>query len=255
MYNWSNINLTYVYDGSFEGYLTTIFYIFESKQIPMYIKSENASMPFTYPIFHIETDISKSYRVFQGILKISELTLYYTNNVFLSSFEEKEILILKYLIDAFKYGTEVNHMLALDEVLKMQKINKTVLLEIQRLKGFIRFSEIAPNLFFTEIEPDNNITEILCEHFQKRFPLQNFIIQDCKRNLIGIYNEHEISIKENCVLHINRLSHKELHYQDMWKEFFKTVAITERKNSRLQKQYMPKRYWKYIFETSAQQES
>ena len=42
MYNWTNINLTYVYDGSFEGYLTTVFHIFETKQIPMYIKNENA---------------------------------------------------------------------------------------------------------------------------------------------------------------------------------------------------------------------
>ncbi len=250
MYNWTNINLTYVYDGSFEGYLTTVFHIFETKQVPMYIKNEDTSIPFTCPIFHIETDTSKSYRVFQGILKISELTLYYTNNVFLSGFEDKETLLLKYLIDAFKYGAKVNHMLALDEVLKVQKINRNVTLEIQRLKGFIRFAEIIPDIFFAEIEPDNNITEILCEHFKRRFPTQNFIIQDRKRSLIGIYNKREISIRENSSLDITHLSQNELRYQDMWKEFFKTITISERKNSRLQKQYMPKRYWKYIFETT-----
>ena len=33
-------------------------------------------------------------------------------------------------------------------------------------------------------------------------------------------------------------------YQELWKMFFKTISIKERKNPRYQMQFMPKKYWK-----------
>ncbi|ETI99568.1 MAG: hypothetical protein Q611_LSC00264G0001, partial [Leuconostoc sp. DORA_2] len=39
-------------------------------------------------------------------------------------------------------------------------------------------------------------------------------------------------------------------YSSLWKCYFKSTTIEERKNLRLQRQMMPKRYWKHIFETS-----
>jgi len=36
--------------------------------------------------------------------------------------------------------------------------------------------------------------------------------------------------------------------QMLWKKYFKSMAIEERKNLKLQQQNMPKKYWKYLVE-------
>jgi len=41
---------------------------------------------------------------------------------------------------------------------------------------------------------------------------------------------------------------EELDIEDLWKTFFQTIAIEERKNERCQKSFMPKKYWKYMIE-------
>ena len=47
----------------------------------------------------------------------------------------------------------------------------------------------------------------------------------------------------------NKLSLYEDEYQKLWKTYFKSTTIEERKNLQLQARMMPKRYWKHIFET------
>ena len=45
------------------------------------------------------------------------------------------------------------------------------------------------------------------------------------------------------------------YYEDMWKEFYKTIGIKERKNDRCRMNFMPKKYWKYIVEVSDNEKS
>ena len=47
---------------------------------------------------------------------------------------------------------------------------------------------------------------------------------------------------------IPNFSENERKYQELWTAFFKTIAIKERSNSRLQMQYMPKKYWQDLIE-------
>ena len=51
--------------------------------------------------------------------------------------------------------------------------------------------------------------------------------------------------KENQEVHLDQ---EEKQFQELWKDYFKNIAIEERKNPRLQKQFMQKRYWKYLTE-------
>jgi probable DNA metabolism protein len=41
-------------------------------------------------------------------------------------------------------------------------------------------------------------------------------------------------------------------YQDLWQQYFKSVNIAARKNTRLHIQHMPRRYWKYLPEKRVQ---
>lgn len=116
------------------------------------------------------------------------------------------------------------------------------------LNGLLRFIEIGDNLFYASIHPDNNIIENLGQHFIRRLPSQNFIIHDKNRNISFLYNTKEYKIIDSTLLTIPDISEKEKKYQELWIAFFKTIAIKERSNPRLQMQYMPKKYWEDLVE-------
>lgn len=250
MFNWNIINKIYVYDGTFEGLLSMVFDCYIKKVIPLRIVSKNKlEINFLDSIEEIKTDTIKSKRIFDGIYKnISYDTLYNSYYAFLSNGKEKEINILKYILNGFVIGPKINTMLSLDFVFNVCSMRKRMLGEAHRFKGLLRFSEVGSNLFYAPIHPDNNILENLGHHFIRRLPTQNFIIHDKNRNIAFLYNTKEYKIIDSSCIAIPNISEAERKYQELWTAFFKTIAIKERINSRLQMQYMPKKYWQDLTE-------
>ncbi|MDR1181486.1 MAG: DUF4130 domain-containing protein, partial [Bacteroidales bacterium] len=44
------------------------------------------------------------------------------------------------------------------------------------------------------------------------------------------------------------LAEEECYFQATWKQYLQSISIKERKNPNLQRQHMPKRFWKYLTE-------
>ena len=252
MSNWKLINKTYVYDGSFDGFLTIVFDSYSNKVLPQKIYSYKDYVEnFLDKVLYIKTDYEKSKRVFNGIEKnICYESLYNSYNAFLSNEKDKKIHILKYLCNGFDVGPKINNMITTSYVFKVINMRRKALAECHKLKGLLRFQEIGNNLCYSSIHPDNNILEPLGHHFINRLPSMNFIIHDKNRDVCFIYNSKEYEIIDSKNLKIPEISDNEKIYQDLWKMFFKTIAIEERKNSRCQMQYMPKKYWKDLIEMS-----
>lgn len=250
MSNWKLINKTYLYDGTLDGFLTIVFHSYASKTLPQKIFPEaNYSSNFLDKILFIETDFKKSKRVFTGIEKnIGYDALYNTYYAFLSNEPEKEMHLLKYVCDGFDIGPKINNRLTISYVFKVMNMKKRAFGECHRLKGLLRFQEVGKNLYYASIHPDNNILEPLGHHFIRRLPTQNFIIHDKIRNICLLYNGIEYQIIDATNIKIPDISEEEQKYQELWKLFFKTIAISERKNPRCQMQYMPKKYWKDLIE-------
>lgn len=250
MSNWKLINKTFLYDGTFDGFLTIVFICYSSRTLPQKIFSEaEYTANFLDHTIYIETDFEKSKRVFNGIEKsISYTTLYNTYYAFLSNEKDKEMYILKYLCDGFDIGPKINNMLTVSYVFKVINMKKRSFGECHRLKGLLRFQEIGNNLYYASIHPDNNIIEPLGHHFISRLPNQNFIIHDKIRDLCLLYNGNEYKIIDSRNIKIPNISYEEQKYQELWKLFFRTIAIKERKNARCQMQYMPKKYWQDLIE-------
>lgn len=250
MSNWKLINKTYLYDGTWDGFLTMVFNSYASKTLPQKIFSESDYFPnFLDKTLRIETDFEKSKRVFRGIEKnIGYDALYNTYYGFLSNEPEKEMYLLKYVCDGFDIGPKINNRITTSYVFKVMNMRKRTLGECHRLKGLLRFQEVGKNLYYASIHPDNNILEPLGHHFIRRLPTQNFIIHDKIRNLCLLYNGTEYQIIDSTNIKIPDISEEEQKYQELWKLFFKTIAIPERKNPRCQMQYMPKKYWKDLIE-------
>ncbi len=250
MFNWNVIEKTYVYDGSFEGLLTMVFNCYIQKTIPCKIISQDEfAQNFLENFENKQTEEEKASRIFHGIVKnISYDTLYNSYYAFLSNTKEKEMAILKYLLNGFVIGPKINTMLSIDFVFSVYAMRKKTLSEAHKLKGLLRFMEIGNNVFYASIHPTHNVLENVGHHFIKRLPMQNFIIHDKNRNIAFLYNTTEYVIRDDSTLLLPNISEEEKKYQMLWKTFFDTIAIKERTNPRLQMQFMPKKYWQDLTE-------
>lgn len=242
--------IVYIYDGSFEGLLTCIYEAFFSKENPIDIVSESGLQhSFINTYKYISTDDIKSDKVYNAVRsKISRQALENAYYVFLSENIEAGRLVLEYLRLGFKVKDKIDNYLANDSVLKVNKISQRVGFEKHRMMGFVRFSHLDGDLYYAPIEPDNNITVLLAPHFAERLADQNWIIHDVRRQIAAVYNKKSW-ILVNAPENFNpRISKEEEEYRKLWKEFFHSIAIEERYNPMLQRNLMPKRYWKYITE-------
>ncbi len=244
----------FIYDDTFEGLLTAIYDGFYSKNPPTSIYGEgDSNAPLLLGnIVNIPTEKIKFKKVRDAIInKIDVLCLKKIYMVYLYNYTDKGIVIFRYLKTAFKLGKDIHLFLNLDIVRLVDNINKRVSLESHRFKGFIRFTYIDNKFLYSSIEPDNDILELIGDHFKKRFPNEYFIIHDIIREKALVYNNISYEIIDMSIDDYEKLTYHSDEYSDLWNAYFRSTDIEERKNLKLQSRMMPKRYWKHILETKS----
>lgn len=241
----------YIYDNTFEGLLTSIFYAYSCKENCIITKSKDYIPSLLNEVIDISTEYDKFERVYKSIIdKLNDEILRNIYYLYLSDFSDSDSLTLKYLKLCYKYGTNINLAKNNDIIILVDKYTKKVTGEAHRFNGFVRFKEIAPLSFYASIEPDHNILPLILNHFTNRFSDQNFIIHDLKREIAIVYNKESAAIteflKEDAKI-LNSFKQEGV-YESLWKTFYDSVNIKERKNHRLRNQHMPKRYWHHLTE-------
>ena len=109
--------------------------------------------------------------------------------------------------------------------------------------------------------PKQNIGEAIAREREKKGLSQRQLA-----NAIGISNaelskiesgERELpnpKILKKISKHIDlNYNNKEKNTEELWKSFFKTIAIKERENRKCQQNFMPKKYWQNILEMESEQ--
>ncbi|MDN5734437.1 MAG: TIGR03915 family putative DNA repair protein, partial [Psychrobacter sp.] len=146
-------------------------------------------------------------------------------------------------------------------VLELVQTVKSVGREKHRMEAFVRFEHTTDDIYFARVEPDFNVLPLIGEHFRQRYQDQYWAIYDITRGY-GIYYDksnstatHPAALQtitdlDDAVLRRPASIHSadEQRYQQFWQGYFTNVNITERKNPRLHRQYLPQRYWKYLSE-------
>jgi len=244
------IQTCYVYDGSFEGLLTAIYEAYYQSEKPDFIASQsNYQENLLVKKIVIQTDCLKADRVYNSIIKkISYEALRKVFCVFISELPESATMIYEYLRLGWKIGKDVDFFLSEQRVLDVHTVFKKVSHEKHRMLGFIRFRKIKGNIYYAPIEPDYNIVGLLAPHFVRRFSDQYFVIHDVRRNSAVVYNRREWIISEFTANQVIVLDNDEQNIQNLWKQFFDSITIKDKINPKLQKQFMPKRYWKHLIE-------
>ena len=254
MHNWTIVDHIYIYDATIEGLLTIVYKCIQDKELAKLITTENNHIPnlLDRPIY-IKTDLEKAKDLLEEIeYQISPLTLYYLFTAFKSGRTDKEDIIARYLIYGFKYGSTINEMLHNEWVYEVQQLCQQVKCDAHKLIGFLRFNQIANDYLYAEYESEHDIIEYLAQHFKVRLPNETWIIHDRNREKISLYSKGDLAIVDASEFKIPTNYNDE--YVGLWKQYFKDISIKERENRRCQKNFMARKYWKYMVELEGENE-
>jgi probable DNA metabolism protein len=250
---------TILYDGTFEGFLTVIFELYNRKIEPYSIVREELYQPHMFSdVETISTDNGKSQRVWKGLCrKLSmdgQKIIYY---VYLSEINGIELTIYRFIRKVFASEKSIEQDFGDEVVLKMWNLGKKVARESHRILMFVRFQKTLDGLYYAVFDPQYNVLPLSIEHFRKRFADQKWVLYDTRRNYGFYYDLKEVSEIQFTDSRIDSktgrvneslLDEDELPFQKLWKIYFKEMEIKERHNFKLHRQHMPKRFWKYLIE-------
>jgi len=244
-----------LYDGSFDGLLSAIYYVYDCKLQSVTIQREDKPRPMFGSVVRIDTEEKKAQRVWKAIRKKSKnsQSFYYT---FLSERGDMERILLAYARHVFDSGKNIAGDYGNEAVLQVAKIAKSVGREKHRMEAFVRFRLTKDNIYFATIEPDFNVLPIILKHFKSRYADQQWIIYDLKRKYGIRYDLERVEeIEFNFENNFNPtetseliFAPEEMEFQKLWKNYFKSTNIKSRKNMKLHIRHVPKRYWKYLSE-------
>ncbi len=138
-------------------------------------------------------------------------------------------------------------------ILQTHKLGLNANRECQHLKGFLRFRELENGVLFAPVDPKNHLLPELMEHFSDRFPSENFMILDERRQIFGIHKAKEswfLATDEGTAekIKMTDVSEGEEYYSGLFKHFCKTIAIKDRRNLDLQRNMLPLRFRTYMTE-------
>jgi len=240
--------MDYLYDGTFEGLMTCIYYHYKKENASgIYVKIKY-QQSLIYNSETVETDVLKSGVVIDAInIKISREAYINVFYCYLSNIENKENIILDFLIFAFKYGKKTMNFFTNEKVFPINEAYIKVSREEHKFLGILRFSDIGV-ILYAKFSPDNDLMLLLIDHFADRYKYEKFIVHDEKRRKAAVYANGVWEIKENINFDNLEYSQNEKKIQSLWKQYFTDLAIKERTNTNLQFQFVPTRYRKNMAE-------
>jgi len=248
---------TIFYDGSFEGLLSTVFEIYERKLTLVKLqKGEWYSSAMFESTLNVITSEVNSNRVLKGLRqKLSPAGVERLYIAHMAEIDGEESNLLGYIRYVFDTAQNIEDDYGNRFVLRLSEIIRMIRRERHRMEAFVRFQKLKDGTFYSAIEPDFNVLPLLIKHFKSRYADQKWIIYDIKRNFGLYYDLHDTQYivldfstvnKPGDVM--NAYTEDESIYQHLWQNYFKSVNIPARKNTKLHVRHIPKRYWRHLTE-------
>jgi len=259
---------TWLYDGTFRGYLTVICTLMEAGWPEAAIDKNTQDQP---GLFNTEQVILAAdpvkYEAMAELIKkkISRESLNIARSAFLSEAPNIEQALYTFVRMGLEKGPEIIHRLDHDHIIKVLKASRRTFFEANKYKGIIRFTDCGDGVKYACMEPDTNVLPIVAAHFKARFPADKWILHDTKRGLALLYDTGSLELIKRDALEgtpvaaagqgaaSDRVGGTEAvecddPYALLWIKYFRIMGIESRKNSRLQKQFLPLKRRKYVLE-------
>ena len=250
--------LIFRYDKTFEGLLSALFDAYSRKTFPDKLVGESDPIPmFTEEAHKVITRSEASNRVWIALQKkLPKEVCGMLMHVWLSEEAGSDELLFRYMRKVFDSPHFNEADFADNDILQAKKIAQKVARERLFLIQFVRFQKATDDIFFAPVAPRHNALPLAIHHFTDRFADQKWVIYDLKRKYGYYYDlkavteitlnndEHLLSGKLDETL----MANDEKLFQQLWKNYFNAMTIKERINPRLQRQHLPRRFWKYLTE-------
>ncbi|WP_372933545.1 TIGR03915 family putative DNA repair protein [Mariniphaga sediminis] len=251
--------LIFNYDSTFEGLLTSVFEAYNRNRFPDAIQAKGRQPESLFAeVVEIDSVTEKADRVWKGIQKkVTKRNSQLLFHAFLSEEEGIEMKILRFVQRLFAEEVNIETDFGDPDVLYLVQTDRKVKREAMRMMQFVRFQQTKDGLYFCGIEPRYDVLPMVITHFRNRFADQQWLMYDLRRNYGAFYNKKSVEEVVLTSQEINRntgqvnrnvLEESDAFYQTLWKSYFQNISIKERKNLRLQRQHMPRRFWRYLTE-------
>ena len=245
--------LIFSYDGTFEGFLSAVFDSFAMKVIPSDIVINDDLEPSLLKIHYVETDSEHAKRVETGIFeKLGETVLNMVKRAYLFDGEGKEISILLFIKKAFAEGRAIGSRIGEETVNKVYKMCVAVNNEAERFRQFTRFSD-SNGALVAVIHPKHFVLPLIKSFFCARIKNEHFMIYDAEHGAALIHTPERTAIIP--VENLELPETEDSFYKNLWKSYYRHIAIANRYNPTCRRAHMPKRFWQYLPEVSDELES
>ncbi|MCX8063801.1 MAG: TIGR03915 family putative DNA repair protein [Candidatus Hydrogenedentes bacterium] len=187
---------------------------------------------------------------FQSILEcvpigIREIVYYFL----LSDVKDKKTILEEFLkcgIDSEnKILANVHNPLVYQIFRKARSVRR----QIHKWKGVLRFKEIEGGYLYASFSSEFDIIYPLAKHFGERFNTERLLIHDLGR-------DKAVYVESGSIYHIEFFgmippeSDAEKFFCRLWKLYFNSVSIEERKNEGLQNRCLPRKFQNWLCEFS-----
>lgn len=245
--------LIFAYDGSFEGFLSAVFDSFSMKTIPADIVVFDDMEPSLLKIHYVETNVEHARRVEIGIAKkLGETVLNMVKRAFLFDEKGKENAILLFIHKAFSEGKTIGSKIGDETVNRVYKMCVAVNNEAERFRQFTRFSD-SNGALVAVIHPKHFVLPLIKSFFCARIKNEHFMIFDSEHGAALIHTPERTAIIPVENLELPDCS-EDRFYCNLWKNYYRHIAIASRYNPTCRRNHMPKRFWQYLPEVQEELE-
>lgn len=236
----------WTFDGTFSGFLCLIHESALKKERPEGILRAGEAQPLLFETVQAATDERPAASVGTALAARFSRRIFTTGYyAFLSAMAGREMAVYRYFALAWTMGPRAAGLLADERVRTVHEAGRAVSRERHRFLGLLRFSELG-GVLYAPFEPEGDLLPLVAGHFARRLGGERWIIHDTGRNMAAVFENGTWRVAAFRTGGHPPLPGKEREIRDLWKRYFFSTALQTRKNAGLQRQFMPKKFWKYL---------
>ncbi|MBO4473427.1 MAG: DUF4130 domain-containing protein [Clostridiales bacterium] len=254
------MDLEYIFDGTFEGFLCCIYASYVRREVPMHIYVEEGLPLLGETATWITTNWQQAQSVYVSLSKkIGIEAQDIVKEVFLTHQPNKEMLLFRYIRLGYQVGRAVISAEDWEEAVREGRLSErerqqaelvfTVLeaagnykAEVKNIEGKLHFRSYT-DVMISCITPRNRVLPSLAKFFEKRFSDVNFLLYDKTHKMAAVHREEGTMVTLLKSVKLPVLYDEENVYENLWKSWYDHLHIELPENPRYALNEMRTRLW------------
>ena len=184
-----------VYDGSFNGFLTSVYRAFESRiELADIRRRQDRQKSMFAEMVTVITETDKAKRVWNGIEKKNYKAVRSIYFAFLSEHKGIELLLYRYIRSLFKGPGDSEKEKESALSLKIDTLANLVGQEKKRLEAGLKLGQREEHTSLAVLNPRFDILPLVTRHIRTHFPDRSWVLYDKKRKYGLHFNRQQMKL-------------------------------------------------------------